>query len=225
MLFTMCGRYNVTDSPEVQELCRLLGIHLYPEPRLNISPGALGQFIAQKGGERQLYTGMWSMLVEPKPDGSGAFRPNPKFKTFNARSDRLGSSSLWRRLYPSKRAIVPASAFHEWAGKQPYNITQPGRAIAFGALYELWKYGDVVVPAFSIITLPPHPKFLHVHDKSLPLMLEPAAFDMWLDPDMRNTEALADLLESRLRQDLLLTPIDSPKTLATIGEPELFPAD
>ena len=75
----MCGRYNVTDSPEVQELMGQLGL-----------PG-----------------------IAPRPEGHG-YRPNPKFHTFNARSDRLTSSPLWKKVYPSHRCIVPVSAFHEW---------------------------------------------------------------------------------------------------------------
>jgi putative SOS response-associated peptidase YedK len=68
-------------------------------------------------------------LIEPRPTGAG-YRPNPKFQTFNARSDRLTSSPLWKKAYPSKRCIMPVSAFHEWKGKQVYNIHPENEAAA-----------------------------------------------------------------------------------------------
>ena len=82
------------------------------------------------------------------------------------------------------RAIIPANGFHEWTGpkghKQCHNITATGTAIAFAGLYELWGFQDEVVPSFTIITLPAHPRFSHIHDKSIPLMLRREDFDLWL---------------------------------------------
>ena len=220
----MCGRYNVTDSAEVRGLCDFLGIKLYPEPRRNIAPGAQGQFVIETAGQRQLTTGIWSALIEAKPDGSG-YRPNPKFKTFNARYDRLVSSPLWKRLYFSQRAIIPASGWHEWLGKQCYQLTPHNAAIAFGGIYQLYRFGDELLPAYAIITLPPHPRIRHIHEKSLPLMLQPEDFAAWLDPDWQQVEAFAPLLVPKLRHDLIATPIDNPNTMLPSGPSECIPAD
>lgn len=220
----MCGRYNVIDSPEVRDLCDFLGIKLYPKSRLNIAPGAQGQFVMEADGQRQLLTGIWSALIEVKPDGSG-YRPNPKFKTFNARYDRLVSSPLWKRLYYSQRAIILATGWHEWVGKQCYQLAPANNAIAFGGLYQLYRFGNDLIPAFAIITLPPHPRVTHIHEKSLPLMLQPEDFDAWLDPDWWQVEAFVPLLVPRLRHDLIATPIDSPKTMLPIRQPECIESD
>lgn len=220
----MCGRYNITDSRQVRALCDLLGIKLYPTSSQNIAPGAQGQFVMEADGQRQIITGIWSALIEQKPDGSG-FRPNPKFKTFNARSDRLVSSPLWKRLYYTQRAIIPATGWHEWIGKQCYQLSPANEAIAFGGLYQLYRFGDDLIPAYSIITLPPHPRVKHIHEKSLPLMLQPAHFDAWLDPEWQQVEAFASLMVPRLEHDLIATPIDSPKTMLPIGTSERIEAD
>ncbi|GAB3246208.1 SOS response-associated peptidase [Chitinimonas naiadis] len=224
----MCGRYNISDSPQVQLLCELLGVKLYPTTRLNISPGGQGDFVAELDGELKLTTGYWSALIEPK--AAGGYRPNPKFKTFNARSDRLTASPLWRKLYSSKRAIVPATGWHEWKDgedgkKQCYQLELGDRAIAFGGLYQLYQFGEDLVPAYSIITLPPHPRVTHIHDKSLPLMLEPADFDMWLDPNFKQIEAFAHLLLPVLRHELLVIPVNNPKDMLAVGPVETIPAD
>ncbi|HEY9103777.1 SOS response-associated peptidase [Chitinimonas sp.] len=224
----MCGRYNVIDSPEVRALCDILGITTYPPTRLNISPGGQGEFIAEIDGARQLTTGYWSALIEPK--ATGGYRPNPKFKTFNARSDRLTSSPLWKKLYSSKRAIIPATGWHEWmegpdGKKQCFQLEFGDQAIAFGGLYQLYQFGEELVPAYSIITLPPHERVAHIHEKSLPLILQPKDFDMWLDPTFKQTDAFADLMQPVLRHVLRAIPVNSPKDMLAVGPVELIPPD
>ena len=126
----MCGRYNVTDSPEIRALMERLKLPgTVPIPTLNVPPGGSGEFVVEAAGDRHLLTGIWSLLIESRPTGTG-YRPNPKFQTFNARSDRLTSSPLWKKAYPSKRCIMPVSAFHEWKGKQVYNIHPENEAAA-----------------------------------------------------------------------------------------------
>lgn len=219
----MCGRFNTIDTAELRALVHRLGVQSLPEFRRDICPGQFAYFVIERDGERQLLSGMWSLLIEPRPNGPG-FRPNPKFSTLNARSDKLMTLKSWRERYPRQRAIIPATAFHEWNKSRCYAITQPG-AIAFGGLYELWRFGEQLVPAFTIITVPPHPRFAHIHDKSLPLMLEPADFDTWLSPSFTHVDDFADLLQPRLRRPLLVTPVDSPVGLNPVGEVETIPAD
>lgn len=224
----MCGRYNIIDDPLVQELMEELGLPIYPETRLNIAPGAKGQIVYETSEGRTLQDAYWSLLIERKPDGSG-YRPSPKYSTFNARSGSLGSSPLWKKRFRSQRAIIPANGFHEWTGpkghKQCHNITATGTAIAFAGLYELWGFQDEVVPSFTIITLPAHPRFSHIHDKSIPLMLRREDFDLWLDPSMTNTDPFQDLLTSRIRVPLDIRPIDSPGRLKPAGPVEHLDSD
>ncbi|MGQ7276315.1 SOS response-associated peptidase family protein [Marinobacter sp. V034] len=72
--------------------------------------------------------------------------------------------------------------------KQCYNIAPVESAIAFAGLYELWDFDGNIVPSYTIITLPPHKRFSHIHEKSLPLMLSQEDFDIWLDPNLQNTD-------------------------------------
>lgn len=220
----MCGRYNVSDTPEMHLLMKSLRVSHLPEPRRNVAPGALGQFVIEQAGERQLLDGYWSLLIEPRPDGKPGYRPNTKFKTFNARSDRITSSPLWRGHIRSKRAIVPVTGYHEWIGKQCYQIQQVGRAIALGGMYDLWQFGAEIVPAFTVITLGAHPRSAHIHDR-LPLMLEPEDFDAWLDPAMTQAMAFQDLMQPVLRHALHVLPVVSPMTLEPSAGAEIIEAD
>jgi putative SOS response-associated peptidase YedK len=224
----MCGRYNIIDDPLIQDLLDALEISVSAETRFNIAPGAKGQIVYETNQGRTLEDAIWSLLIEPKPDGSG-YRPSPKYSTFNARSGSLGTSPLWKKRFHSQRAIIPASGFHEWTGqkgqKQCQNIHPVDNAIAFAGLYELWDFQGEIVPSFTIITLPPHPRFSHIHPKSLPLMLERDDFDMWLDPQMTNTDPLQHLLKTRIREPLLVDPVRSPTELEKVGPGEIIEAD
>ena len=224
----MCGRYNVTDDPLVQELLEILGIPIRAQTRLNIAPGAKGQIVYETNQGRTLEDAIWSLLIERKPDGSG-YRPSPKYSTFNARSGNLGTSPLWKKRFHAQRAIIPASGFHEWTGekghKQCYNIRPTNNAIAFAGLYELWDFDGDIVPSYTIITLPSHPRFSHIHPKSLPLMLMPEDFDMWLDPLLTNTDPLQHLLRTQLRHPITVAPIRSPDDLEPTGLEEVIAAD
>lgn len=220
----MCGRFNVSDSPEVRTLMLALRVDRLPEPRRNIAPGAFAQFVVQKGEERVLMDGYWSLLIEPKPDGRPGFRPNPKFKTFNSRFDRLTASPLWKGRYRRQRAIIPADGYHEWVGKQCFQIGQVGRALALGGLYETWEFAQESATSFSVITLAEHPRLAHIHN-TIPLMLEPKDYDVWLDPDFTKVEAFQYLMKPVIHHGLKVTPVASPVTLATNGPTELIEAD
>ena len=86
-------------------------------------------------------------------------------------------------------------------------------AIAFAVLYELWDFQGDIVSSFTIITLPPHPRFSHIHPKSIPLMLQPDEFDLWLDPDVTRLEPFQPLLKTRIAELLVVEPVQSPERL------------
>lgn len=220
----MCGRFNVSDSPEVRTLMLALRVDRIPEPRRNIAPGAVAQFVMQKGEERALIDGYWSLLIEPKPDGRPGFRPNPTFKTFNSRCDRLTSSPLWKGRYRRQRAIIPADGYHEWVGKQCFQIGQVGRALALGGLYETWEFDQGSATSFSVITLAEHPRLVHIHN-TIPLMLESRDYDAWLDPDFTDISAFRDLMIPVLHHPLRVMPVVSPETLEASGIVEVIEAD
>ncbi len=83
-----------------------------------------------------------------------------------------------------------------------------------------------MVPSFTIITLPGHPRFSHIHERSIPLMLRRDDYDMWLDPALTNTDPFQELLlQSRIRLPLTITLVDSPSSMKVTGEPEYLAPD
>lgn len=219
----MCGRMNVSDSPFVQELMRSLGAPLYPQPRQNIAPGAMAEIVIEKEGKRQLQEALWSLLIETKPGAEG-YRPNPRWRTFNAKSTRLNSSRLWSSAFRHQRAIIPASCFFEWKNKVCYAIEPLESAIAFAGLYRKWQFGQAEVYSFSLITLPGQSKFAHIHEKSYPLILKENEYESWLDSDNNDTEIFTEVLKAGLRGDIRVTPVSSPADMRSLGQGELIKA-
>ena len=219
--WTMCGRMNVTDSPFVRELMQGLGMSVSPQSKRNIAPGSTTAILLQDAEGRKLKEAYWSLLIEAKPGKSG-YRPNPKWATFNAKSTRLQSSRLWSSAFKSQRAIIPASCFFEWKDKVCHAIAPLDKAIAFAGLYRGWEFEGEVVYSFTVITLPKQAAFSHIHEKSYPLMLEEGEYERWLDPDFRNVEAFDDLLNSGIRRDISVIPVDSPNTMEVTGDTEII---
>ncbi|MBT7951025.1 MAG: SOS response-associated peptidase [Gammaproteobacteria bacterium] len=219
----MCGRMNVSDSPFVKELMKALGITALPQVRNNVGPGSSANIVIQQDNERRLIEAIWSLLIEPKKDKPG-FRPSPKWHTFNSKSTRLTSSPLWSSAFKSHRAIIPASCFFEWKDKVCYAIEPVDSAIAFAGLYRSWQFDDENVHSFSVITLPGQNNFKHIHDKSYPLILEAKDYEQWLDPKLKDTSVFKELLDSGIRKEISVTPVDSPKNMNKIGEKKLITA-
>lgn len=209
----MCGRMNVTDHPGIQDLLDDLGIEYPISPQLNIAPGSEAEFIINNGGDPDLIKGYWSMLIEPKPSDPARYRPNPKYKTFNAQSRRLYESRLWNQAYTSRRCIIPVSGFHEWKDGC-YNVTAAdGRALVLAGLYQINDFHGVIVPSFSVITLPPQPAFSHIHDKSFPFFLKPEEYESWLNPAVRNTDTFDPAMAEGIRFPIRIARVIGPNDL------------
>ena len=218
----MCGRFNVTDSPEVQKLLQQLRVD--PAPMRysgDVAPGAVISVIRDPGGGRRVSDAIWWLMLDRK-----TLKPDYRYASFNSRSDKLDSKrSLAYRPYRESRCIIPASAFIEGLGdrKTYHKIELPGRAIAFGGLCKEYiqpETGESTLAA-SIITLPPLPEWKNIHPKSAPLMLpaeDSAMLDRWLDPEFHDTEAFRQLLEPVLRSEQLVTPIGKPSRWNETGD-------
>jgi putative SOS response-associated peptidase YedK len=81
------------------------------------------------------------------------------------------------------------------------------------------------VNSFTVITLPPHPRFSQSHPKSIPLMLRPEEFDHWLDPDFYQTEAFQPMMRTHISAPLVCEPERSTQPLEPTGEAQVIAAD
>jgi putative SOS response-associated peptidase YedK len=231
----MCGRLNITDDPAVQGLMRQLRIPLWPEP---VKPVRFARatdtipIIREIQGQRRAEPATWWLLLDKTDCG---FKPS-RYTSFNTRYDKLDvPRSAGFKPFRETRCIIPAKGFGEtqFVNKKPihyYDFEAPeGEALAFGGLYREWFHpqtGEVKLSC-SVITLRPHEKLKHIHNKAMPLILpqQDDVLNAWLDPNFKELAFFAPLLQPHIPQSLIAYPIDKPSTYQRVGEIELISAD
>lgn len=224
----MCGRFNVTDNLAVRKLMADLGVPLHQQDNLrfspDVAPGATISIIRTVDGERRVCDAIWWLMLD-----AGTLKPNYQYASFNSRSDKLHTPrSLAYKPYRESRCIIPASAFIEGLGdgKTYHKIELQDHAIAFGGLCREWinkDSGESQLSA-SIITLPPHPQWVDVHPKSMPLILpdDTTVIDAWLDPAQNEVAGFEALLVPTIRNVQLVTPIGRPSKWNVVGETRIL---
>ena len=219
----MCGRFNLIDSPEIQWLCKALGISLLPRhENRDIAPGSSIAIVHNVGGGHQVSDAIWWLLLNPE-----TLKPDYKYASFNSRYDKLlQKRSISYLPYRESRCIIPASAFIEGLGdkKTYHKIELQKSAIAFGGLYKEYfkrETGEIVYSA-SIITLPPLvPQWNEIHPNSMPLMLDFEDEELvakWLDPDFKEVEEFEDALVPGAHKDMVISKIGKPSKWNPISD-------
>jgi putative SOS response-associated peptidase YedK len=70
-----------------------------------------------------------------------------------------------------------------------------GQLFAFARLWDGWKdLNGQWVKTCSILTTTPNAVTSTVHDR-MPVILDPASYDIWLDPGMQDVAAISELLK------------------------------
>jgi putative SOS response-associated peptidase YedK len=205
----MCGRFNVIDNPELQQLLRELGIDLGLPSRSNIAPTENIFLVRQ--ATRSDASGMGSELVEVRwwLTPHWAKQVDQKYSMFNARSETIAQSRAFSEPFHRRRGIVPVSSFIEWraeeGGKQPYMIAAVDGALALAAVWDRWEGGGQVIESCALVTTAAAPEFEQIH-KRMPVMLSDGERARWLDC---SSEILADdpLFAPVLKFELNAVPI------------------
>jgi len=197
----MCGRFVSASPPadiaayfDVAEVAESL-----LEPNYNVAPTNDIYVVYTDGGTRRLDPFHWGFVPSWAKDLSVGNR------MINARSETLATKSAFKSSLAKRRCIIPADGFYEWKvvpgqkRKQPYYIHRPdGEPYAFGGLWTQWRGSGptgepLVVRSTTIITGEPNEKMAELHDR-MPLILPPAAWGDWLDPDLTDLDTVGRFL-------------------------------
>jgi putative SOS response-associated peptidase YedK len=100
----------------------------------------------------------------------------------------LAEKPAFRAAFRSRRCVVPASGFYEWrrqgkGPKRPFLIRRKdGQLMGLAGLWETWtdRATGEVVTTCAIVTCPPNELMAELHDR-MPVILDPADYDAWLD--------------------------------------------
>lgn len=115
----------------------------------------------------------------------------------NARSETVSEKPSFRHAFRSRRCLVPADGFYEWKAegnvKQPYRMTLGnGGGFAFAAIWERWDRDAVGAPleTFAIVTTTANALLQPIHHR-MPVILDDADHDTWLDTSLPTADILA----------------------------------
>jgi putative SOS response-associated peptidase YedK len=193
----MCGRYRLTRRKQLVEEY-FASVSDEPEwtPRYNIAATQPVAVIRQNPKEprRELSLMRWGLIPSWANDSSGAAR------MINARSETAATTPAFRDALTNRRCLIPADGFYEWQRsgktKQPYCFeVNDGQLFAFAGLWDRWKDPNGQwIKTCTILTTTPNAVTSTVHDR-MPVILDIADYDLWLDPGMRNVSVASDLLK------------------------------
>ena len=115
-------------------------------------------------------------------------------KMINARAEGIAAKPAFRAAFKQRRCLVLADGFYEWqkvaGGKQPMLIRlRSGKPFGFAGLWESWRGPDGPVETCTIVTTEPNAVTAPIHNR-MPVILDPADYERWLDPSQPEAEAL-----------------------------------
>jgi putative SOS response-associated peptidase YedK len=123
------------------------------------------------------------------------FGMSRRFMSFNARSENLTESRLWKTMFGKRHAVATLSYVVEWIAeggvKTPYLIGRKDGKLMWTPALLGPNLDNKEELGFSICTRSPNPFFSHFHDRMVGVMT-PQLAEVWLTPEGR---ADKDLLE------------------------------
>ncbi len=136
----------------------------------------------------------------------------------NARSETVATAPAFRAAFRSRRCLVPASGFDEWAPGKPkrphYIHALNDGLLAFAGLHETWRpEGAEPVATFTILTTGANALMARLHDR-MPVILPRRAWAAWLAAET-DTDRLRSLLrpieDEALAEHAVSTAVNSPR--------------
>lgn len=192
----MCGRYRLSRRKQIiAEHFDAISDAEDWIPRYNVAPTQPVAVIRQNPTEptRHLSQMRWGLIPSWPKDASGAA------SMINARSETAATLPAFRDSMKYRRCLVPADAFYEWkrqgGAKQPYCFdVNEGQLFGFAGLWEGWKDANGTwVRTCTILTTTSNAVTSAVHDR-MPVILDPGDYDVWLDPGMKDSAGVSELL-------------------------------
>jgi putative SOS response-associated peptidase YedK len=188
----MCGRFSLHTLPET--IAQHFQVPEVPfiERHYNIAPTQDIPVVRAAGEGREMVPLRWGLV----PFWSR--EPKTGYSMINARAETVAAKPAYRAAFRRRRCLIPADGFYEWrAGedrKQPYHIRMKhGDVFAFAGLWEHWEGNGRTVESCTIIVTAANELIRPIHDR-MPVILDPANYGQWLDPDMQKPESLMPLL-------------------------------
>ena len=207
----MCGRFTLKTDPET--LTETFPGFTTPAadelvPRYNIAPSQ-GVAVVPNNGENSVEFFRWGLIP------SWAKDPKIGNRMINARAETLAEKPSFRTPYKRRRCLILTDGFYEWKAEQGSKTKTPfyirlksEKPFAFAGLWERWSpnIDDDPLLSCTIITTSPNSLMETIH-RRMPVILEPDAYDQWLDPSEQPPTQLDGLLKSYPSEEMEAYPV------------------
>jgi putative SOS response-associated peptidase YedK len=219
----VCGRYAASRRPEDLVL-EFEAVRADGQPALpadyNVAPTKDVYVVRHKKerdaegrptgeGHRELRAVRWGLVPSWAKDASIGNR------MLNARVESLTEKPAFRTAARSRRCLVPADGWYEWAkrldspGKQPYFVTpQDGSELAFAGLWEVWGRGEDRLYTCTVVTASAVGALTEIHER-MPLVLPPDRWAAWLDPSREDVEARVESTPPEMVETFEIRPVST----------------
>lgn len=193
----MCGRFaQQRPTSELAQIFEAEDLAKDPGGRFNVAPTDEAAVVVQREDRRAVVRYRWGL----QPAWAD---PKQASKAFNARAETLATSGLFRDAYRKRRCLVPVDGFYEWlregSRRQPMRIHDPADLpLALAGLWTGRKDDETGEwhRTFTIVTSRPNAFMAGIHER-MPVVIPPADWATWLDPEPRDPGELRALLEPR----------------------------
>jgi len=202
----MCGRFAQTTAAE--DLVRLyklvMGLDL--RPRYNLAPTDDVIVIRKSVRGRIAEHFRWGLVPPWAKDMKLSAR------MINARSETIFEKSSFKNPVRYQRCMIPASGFYEWqttpTGKSPLLFTDPNDApLALAAIWSKWHSPQgAEVYTTAILTTQASPDLASIHHR-MPVILDDAQLNQWLDPEVNSKAQLQTILRPASENRLHIRPV------------------
>jgi putative SOS response-associated peptidase YedK len=192
----VCGRYVI--AQDVDAYARFFGVdeirNEMLEANYNVAPTDPVYAVVDHENRRLLGTFRWGLIPFWAKSLTGG--------QINARAESVATKAMFRDSFARRRCIIPADGFFEWeqleGGKLPHYIyLKDGSPMAFAGVWSTWRdpeTGDRI-RSCTIITTNAHPMLAPIHGR-MPVTLDPAVWDDWLDRNLTDPDQAQTLLRS-----------------------------
>lgn len=201
----MCGRFTL-HSPLDVVLARfdLDQLDFDYTPSYNVAPTQPVVTIISSGAEFKAALLQWGLIP--------SWQRKPSKPLINARLETLSERKTFQRLVDSRRCLIAADGFYEWAtgnsGKYPVYITlKQGGPFAFAGLWD-----DSTPPSCTIVTQNSNSYLRPIHHR-MPVILTRRQERLWLGaaPFSEVRNALTESETLPLKYHRVSTLVNSPK--------------
>lgn len=209
----MCGRFamacnlsDITEAFEIQE------ITCEQKPNYNIAPGTKVATVIYNETNR-LVPLKWGLVPAWSKD------PSIGNRLINARAETVKEKPSFKNAFKQRRCLIAATGFYEWRkdihGTTPFYIgLRTDEPFGFAGLYEIWQSPDGnELNTCTVITTQANELIKPIHDR-MPVIIQHHEHTQWLDPSIRDTQALLSLLKpyppEKMKVHRVSTLVNSP---------------